>query len=238
MSSSALRLAEVRPFCKWGRWQRLRPDVACGLNAASPFSFTSRDRVRRTDDHQRQLLVAASPDDDRRHALVPPQFDQGVAEEAKRAGAEYLDRTLARGLVPPRRQLDSDGEREGRPVRVSACFVIDASGPLGFLHRALCLDEDAFSLAAATQGLDTHSRRCRAVELSGPSASTACVSARRSRAGLRLSGRMESGCSAPKNGTNEALVRALNDAAHAADCAAEVVALERTCLLDEPAVSF
>ena len=49
-----------------------------------------------------------------------------------------------------------DGEREGRPVRVNARFVIDASGPRGFLHRALHLDEMPLRWLPPTQGLYTH----------------------------------------------------------------------------------
>ena len=81
-------LPQVRPFCKWGSWQRLRPDVACGLKRGFTFLFHQPGQeFADTDDHQRQLLVAASPHD----AIADthwyrPQFDQALAEEAQRAG--------------------------------------------------------------------------------------------------------------------------------------------------------
>ena len=126
-----------------GSWQRFRPEVACGLKRGFTFLFHQPGQeFADTDDHQRQLLVAASPHD----AIADthwyrPQFDQALAGEAQRAGAEYLDMTRLECLSHHGDHSILDGEREGRPVRVSARFVIDASGPRGFLHRALHLDE-------------------------------------------------------------------------------------------------
>ena len=151
-------LPQVRPFCKWGSWQRLRPDVACGLKRGFTFLFHQPGQeFADTDDHQRQLLVAASPHD----AIADthwyrPQFDQALAEEAQRAGAEYLDMTRLECLSHHGGNSILDGEREGRPVRVSARFVIDASGPRGFLHRALHLEETPLRWLPPTQGLYTH----------------------------------------------------------------------------------
>ena len=83
-------LSELRPFCKWGSWQRLRPDVACGLKRGFTFLFHQPGQeFAATDDHQRQLLVAASPHD----AIADthwyrPEFDQALVEQAQRAGTE------------------------------------------------------------------------------------------------------------------------------------------------------
>jgi FADH2 O2-dependent halogenase len=49
-----------------------------------------------------------------------------------------------------------EGERGGRSVRISAGFVIDATGPRGFLHHALRLDEGPLRWLPRTQGLYTH----------------------------------------------------------------------------------
>ena len=151
-------LPQVRPFCKWGSWQRHRPDVACGLKRGFTFLFHQpAQEFADTDDHQRQLLVAASPHD----AIADthwyrPQFDQALVEEAQRAGAEYLDMTRLECLSHRGDSAILDGAREGRPVRVNARFVIDASGPRGFLHRALHLGEIPLRWLPPTQGLYTH----------------------------------------------------------------------------------
>ena len=49
-----------------------------------------------------------------------------------------------------------EGRRKGRPIEISAGFVIDASGPRGFLHRALGLPETRLRWLPATQGLYSH----------------------------------------------------------------------------------
>ena len=151
-------LAGVRPFCKWGTWQRSRPDVACGLKRGFTFFFHEPGHpFTDTEEHRRQLLVAASPHD----AIADthwyrPQFDQALVEEAERAGAEYVDMTRLERLSHHGDRSTLDGEREGQAVHVSARFVIDASGPRGFLQRALHLDEAPLRWLPPTQGLYTH----------------------------------------------------------------------------------
>ena len=154
-------LPQVRPFCKWGTWQRLRPDVACGLKRGFTFLFHQPGQeFADTDAHQRQLLVAASPHD----AIADthwyrPQFDQALAGEAQRAGAEYLDMTRLECLSHDGDSSILDGEREGRPVRVSARFVIDASGPRGFLHRALTSMRRLFAGCRRRRGFTRTSKK-------------------------------------------------------------------------------
>jgi FADH2 O2-dependent halogenase len=112
-------------------------------------------------DHQQQLLVAASPHDEVADMhWYRAAFDQALVHEAEEAGAIYLDMTRLDRLRQEGDRTVLEGEREGRSVRIAASFVIDATGPRGFLHRALRLEE----LAAGrrwlppTQGLYTHFR--------------------------------------------------------------------------------
>ena len=175
-------LPQVRPFCKWGSWQRLRPDVACGLKRGFTFLFSSaRDsRSPTTDDHHRQLLVAASPHD----AIADthwyrPQFDQALAEEAQRAGAEYLDVTRLEALSPPRRPLDP-GWRARRPAGPRQAPV-SSSMPAareGFLHRALHLEETPLRWLPPTQGLYTHFEGVERWDRLYPGVGVSSVSAR------------------------------------------------------------
>ena len=151
-------LPRVRAFSKWGSWQRARPDVACGLKRGFTFFFHQPGAAfADDDDHQRQLLVAASPHDEIADMhWYRPQFDQALAEEAQTEGAVYLDATRLERLRYEGDSTILEGERDGRPVRITARFVIDASGPRGFLHRALRLDEAPCRWLPATQGLYTH----------------------------------------------------------------------------------
>ncbi len=88
-------LPRIRVFSKWGTWQRARPDVACGLKRGFTFFFHQPGAAFADDaDHQRQLLVAASPHDEIADThWYRPQFDQALAQEAEAEGAVYLDAT-------------------------------------------------------------------------------------------------------------------------------------------------
>src|SRR5204863_8740316 len=48
------------------------------------------------------------------------------------------------------------GSRRGMPIEIAAEFVIDASGPRGFLHHALSLGETPVRWLPPTQALYTH----------------------------------------------------------------------------------
>jgi tetracycline 7-halogenase / FADH2 O2-dependent halogenase len=151
-------LPRLRPFSKWGTWQRAYPDVAAGLKRGFTFLFHTPPRTfTDTPSHHNQLMVAASPHD----AIADthwyrPDFDHWLAREAETAGAVFLDETA---IDVPRRHGDVvslDATRAGRSLNITASFVVDASGPRGFLHRALSLDESPLRWLPATCGLYTH----------------------------------------------------------------------------------
>ena len=84
-----------------------------------------------------------------------PDFDRALVEEAEAAGAIYLDMTRLDGLRQEGATTILDGEREGRSIRIAAPFVIDASGPRGFLHRALGLGEVVASAGCRRRRVST-----------------------------------------------------------------------------------
>jgi FADH2 O2-dependent halogenase len=151
-------LPRIRPFSKWGTWQRMRPDVACGLKRGFTFFFHEPGRAfEEDDDRQGQLMVAASPHDEIADMhWYRPHFDHALVEEAQREGALYLDRTQLTTMRSAGSRSTLEGDREGRSVRITAQFVIDASGPRGFLHRLLGLGEMTERWLPATQGIYTH----------------------------------------------------------------------------------
>jgi tetracycline 7-halogenase / FADH2 O2-dependent halogenase len=151
-------LPRIRPFSKWGTWQRSRPDVAGGLKRGFTFFF-HRQGERFADDHEhrRQLLVAASPRDEIADThWYRPDFDQALAREAENEGAVYLDDTRLERMRDEGDHAVIEGTRNGRSVRITASFVVDASGPRGFLHRALGLDDAPLRWLPPTQGLYAH----------------------------------------------------------------------------------
>src|SRR5204863_7573939 len=85
-----------------------------------------------------------------------PDFDAWLGREAPAAGARYvgelaLDRV---GFWGDRARLA--GVRRGQRVEIDAGFLVDASGPRGFLATALDLGEPATQWLPATQGLYAH----------------------------------------------------------------------------------
>ncbi|MGH9163788.1 MAG: NAD(P)/FAD-dependent oxidoreductase [Vicinamibacteraceae bacterium] len=151
-------LPRVRPFSKWGTWQRTRPDVAGGLKRGFTFYFHDPGE-RWLDDvgRRRQLLVAASPHDEVGDThWYRPDFDHALVREAANEGAIYLDETVLERFDETAARVVLEGTRNGRSLRITARFVIDASGPRGFLYRALGLEAAPLRWLPGTQGLYTH----------------------------------------------------------------------------------
>jgi tetracycline 7-halogenase / FADH2 O2-dependent halogenase len=150
-------LPRIRLFSKWGTWQRGRPDVACGLKRGFTFFFHRSGEAFADDgQHERQLLVAASPHDEISDMhWYRPDFDQALAREAEAEGVIHLDETRLDRFRSEGSRTILEGTRKGRSVRITAAFAIDASGPRGFLHQRLGLDAAPLGLPH-TQGLYAH----------------------------------------------------------------------------------
>ncbi len=151
-------LPRLRPFSKWGTWQRARPDIAAGLKRGFSFFF-HRPGEAFTDDRDRgcQLLVAASPHDEVGDTHWYRQdFDQALARDAEAEGAIHLEDTRLERMRDEGARAVLEGTRHGRSVRVSAQFVVDASGPRGFLYRALGLGDAPLRWLPPTQSVYAH----------------------------------------------------------------------------------
>jgi FADH2 O2-dependent halogenase len=151
-------LPRIRAFSKWGTWQRTHPNVGAGLKRGFTFFFHRLDEAFEDDErHERQLLVAASPHDEIADThWYRPDFDQALAHDAATAGAIFLDATQIGSLRREGGRTTLEGTREGRAVRISAEFVVDATGPRGCLHRTLRLRDAPCRWLPPTQGLFTH----------------------------------------------------------------------------------
>lgn len=151
-------LPRVRPFSKWGTWQSTYPDVACGLKRGFSFFQHSTGQPFADDrTHARQLLVAASPNDTIADThWYRPDFDHWLVREAEAAGTCYLDEASLDVPTFDQGHPVIEGTRRGARVRVDARFLVDASGPRGFLWGRLGLGEASGSRAPATQALYAH----------------------------------------------------------------------------------
>ena len=159
-------LDRVRPLAKYGTWLASRPELDCGLKRG--FTFYAEqpgEKFRRRADRGNELLVAASPNDGVADThWMRSDVDRFLAEEAARQGAEYFDRTELAGLSREGELWRLEGEREGQPFRCDAGFLVDASGPRGFLARRLVIPESAFPDLPATSGLYAHFAGARRFE--------------------------------------------------------------------------
>jgi len=152
-------LPRLKPLAAFGAWQRSYPDVVCGLKrgftyfkheAGRPFSVAA--------DRANQLLVAASPNDEVSDThWLRADVDAFLMREAVAAGAEYADEVELDAVEWTAGGLPVlTGRRQGAPIRLAARGIVDATGPRGFLSRALAIESRPFDRYPDTQALFSH----------------------------------------------------------------------------------
>jgi tetracycline 7-halogenase / FADH2 O2-dependent halogenase len=150
-------LPQILPLTTWGSWQQDYPEIACGLKRGFSFYHHTFGRSFSGDPQRRdQLLIAASPHDGISDThWYRPDFDHFLVRQAQAMGVTYLDEiTLACPSIE--HDVVIEGERGGEALTIRARFVVDATGPRGFLHRSLNLPEGAPAVLPPTQALYTH----------------------------------------------------------------------------------
>ena len=158
-------LPRVAPLTAWGTWQQRYPEIGCGLKRGFTFyGHRAGEAFSRDPDRRDQLLVAASPRDEVADThWYRADFDHFLAREAQREGVEYLDRTSLHRAEATGDGVRLEGTRFEQAITIRARFVVDASGPRGFLHRALSLPESVFPHLPRNEGLYTHFEGVRRV---------------------------------------------------------------------------
>ncbi|MES1260126.1 MAG: FAD-dependent oxidoreductase, partial [Acidobacteriota bacterium] len=159
-------LPGIAPLAKWGTWMQTYPNLDCGLKRGFTFYHHEFGRhAARSPERRDQLLVAASPHD----AIADTHwhradFDQHFVHEARKTGVDYLDEVDLREAAEHDEEIRLRGQRHGKEIAIRARFVVDATGPRGFLHRALGLTELSLPDFPPTQALFTHFRGVRRLE--------------------------------------------------------------------------
>src|SRR5512141_1142183 len=120
-----------------GRWLEHFPDLRRGLKRGftfyrhhpnQPFASNGRDSER--------LLVAASPHDSLSDThWLRADVDHHFVREAIAAGVDYRDRVNLTSADLTAESVRLSGKRNGDPFELRANFLVDASGPGGFLAR-------------------------------------------------------------------------------------------------------
>ncbi len=162
-------LPRLLPLTSYGPWQREYPEIGCGVKRGfTYFHHEQGQAYRATPDRSSQLLVAASPHDEAADThWLRADVDEFLVREAVDTGVEYQDEVT---LTPPGWHEDGTttvaGRRHGQGFAVRTRLVVDATGPRGFLSKALELPEANFAEYPVTQSLYSHFtgvRRCDAM---------------------------------------------------------------------------
>jgi tetracycline 7-halogenase / FADH2 O2-dependent halogenase len=149
-------LPAITPLTKWGSWQRTYPGISCGLKRGFTFYYHDVSSTRPLNRDQ-QLLVAASPRDEIADThWYRADFDHLLLRQAMDLGVAYLDETEITSLTPHHDGVILSLSQYDARSTLSAQFLIDASGPRGFLHKMLGIKEDALPDYPRTQALYSH----------------------------------------------------------------------------------
>jgi FADH2 O2-dependent halogenase len=152
-------LPRLLPLTSYGPWQRTYPHLVCGLKRGFTFfHHEPGERFRMAPDRRNHLMVAANPNDELADMhWLRADVDEFLMREAVRLGADYLDDVH---LAIPTWDTDHvatiTGASHGEPFQARARLLIDATGPRGFLARALSIPEAPFVDYPATQTLYSH----------------------------------------------------------------------------------
>jgi FADH2 O2-dependent halogenase len=134
-------MADCYNLATHGRWLAHFPEIGRGLKRGFTYYRHHPDQpfANRGFDSER-LLVAASPHDSLSDShWLRADVDHHFVRQAIAVGIDYRDRVdLTSADVAPD-AVRVSGTRNGAPFELRANFLIDASGPSGFLARQLSI---------------------------------------------------------------------------------------------------
>lgn len=151
------KLPEVRHLSKWGSWQEHYPEISVGLKRGFSFFHHEWDKpFHDNENHEDQLLVAANPHNRLADThWYRPEFDQLLVRIAQDHGIIFSDQT---NIL----EADFSGtvdlvvDRNGVKQNISARFLVDASGPGGFIYKKMELSQIPFQGISNRHGLYNH----------------------------------------------------------------------------------
>lgn len=159
-------LPRIKQLSKWGTWQENYPNISCGMKRGFSFYHHQPGHSLAPDpNHQRQLLVAASP----HNAIADthwfrPELDEMLVREAQSVGVDYFDEVKLNSFLDDGTFVTLKGLRNDQAVNFRAKFVVDATGPRGFLHHTLALPESSIPNYPSTQALFSHFTNVKRLE--------------------------------------------------------------------------
>lgn len=150
-------LPELKPLCRYGSWCRSQPSVSRGLKRGfSYFHHREGEPFIPGPDHERELLVAASANDEVGDThWYRADVDAFIARLFVEAGGQLWEETTADSI--------EDGpvwglrcQRQGATSQVSARFLVDGTGGDSALVKCLGLTSEVSSLSTHSRSLFGH----------------------------------------------------------------------------------
>jgi FADH2 O2-dependent halogenase len=150
-------LPALEPLCRWGSWQRTYPEIACGLKRGFSFFHYELDSPPRSSNNDGHLFVAASPNDPIADThWYRAEFDELLVQQAQSVGVDYFDETEIRAASNANGLWQLSTKHSDQEQTFQARFLIDATGPRGFLHNILRLGERSLPDFPSTSALYSH----------------------------------------------------------------------------------
>lgn len=152
--SNKYNLPQLKKLSRYGSWQRHYSDVTCGLKRGFSYFKHSKHQPFQSDpDHSRELLVAASVDDDNSDTQwYRPDTDALFVQMVKNTGIDYFDHTE---IVSVNRteigRWSVRASQGSNPLEYEAGFIIDATGSPQF-------SEQFFGTTSSADEFHTNSR--------------------------------------------------------------------------------
>jgi len=128
---------DLHHLANHGRWQRHHPDLGCGLKRGFTFYHHQVGRCYRPSERTR-LMVAASPSADVADTQwLRADLDHYFVRQAEGAGVDYRDLVTVDAVRHTGKGIRLTGRWRDERLDVRAGFVVDATGPAGFVARRL-----------------------------------------------------------------------------------------------------
>lgn len=149
----------LNELSRYGDWQRYHPDVICGLKRGfSYYQHSKGEPFKGRRDHQFDLLVAASLDDENSDTnWLRSDVDHFLVKKAIETGVNYDDQTEIEGLfrLSEKRRWRVKLKSDDKKV-IEADWIIDATGSSGFSNKFFGTTVTADPFYTNSEAIYTH----------------------------------------------------------------------------------
>lgn len=147
----------LNDFSRYGSWQRTHPEIVCGLKRGfSFFKHQAGKYFETNEDHDNELLVAASSDDQQSDTnWFRSDFDSFLVDKVIESGIQYFDLAEIVSLKRSSRWTFVVSGSDGI-INIDASFFIDATGSGKLLEKLFDIRTSADNLLTQSSALFSH----------------------------------------------------------------------------------